>query len=139
MMKQTMLLAAALLAGAVFGEEVYKAELKDLQPAGGLEVKDGVFRVQSKRVWISSKTAFAVDPAKKYTISGEFRFLGTAPKSFSLGFAPLTAKGQPIPPASIHAVPGTGTTLAAAAAPGDRTVRIVPPAPTQDDPARDGE
>ena len=124
MTKKTVFLAGALLCGAVFAGEVYKADIKNLQPAGGIKEKDGSFSVQSKRAWVNGKGFFAVDPAKKYTVSGEFRFLGTPPRSFSLGLALLTAKNQPIPPASIHAVPGTETTLAAPAAVGDKSIKV---------------
>lgn len=124
MTKKTMLLAAAFLCGAVFAGEVYKAEFSDLAPAKAVTLEDGAFRVQSKRVYVTSKKAFAVDPAKKYTVSGEFRFLGTAPKYFYMGFAPLTAKNRPIAPECFHAVPGTETTLAAPAAVGDRSIKV---------------
>ena len=124
MTKKTMLLAAVSLCGAVFAGEVYKAEISDLVPAKSVKLEDGVFRAQSKRVWLYSKKVLTVDPAKKYTISGEFRFLGTAPKSFNLGFWPLTAKNRPISPECIHAVPETETTLAAAAAVGDTSLKI---------------
>ena len=124
MTKKTMLLAAVFLCGAVFAGEIYKAEIKDLLPLKAVKLEDGAFRVQSKRVWVTSKKSFAVDPAKKYTVSGEFRFLGTAPKSFNLGLIPLTAKNQSIPPVGIHAVAGTGTTLAAPAAVGDKSIKV---------------
>jgi len=124
MTKKTVFLAGAFLCEAVFAGEVYKADIKDLQPAGAIKEKDGAFSVQSKRIWVNGKSIFAVDPAKKYTVSGEFRFLGTAPRSFSLGLALLTAKNQPIPPVTIHAVPGTETALAAPAAVGDKSVKV---------------
>ena len=124
MMKKTLLSAGVLLSCAVFAGEIYKAELRDIYPPKNVEEKDGVFRLSGARVWVNSKKVFAVDPAKKYVISGEFRFLGTPPRSFSVGFMPLTAKERPIPPVSIHAVPGTETVLAAGAKAGDTVIKV---------------
>ncbi|MBQ7206464.1 MAG: hypothetical protein IJS01_01570 [Lentisphaeria bacterium] len=124
MMKKTMLFATALFSCAVFAGEVYKAETSDLYPPKSFQFKDGVFRAPGARVWVNSKKVLAVDPAKKYVISGEFRFLGTLPKSFSVGFMPMTEKGRAIPSAGIHAVPETGTVLAAEAKAGDTVIKV---------------
>ncbi|MBQ7206462.1 MAG: hypothetical protein IJS01_01560 [Lentisphaeria bacterium] len=124
MTKKTMLFATALLTGAVFAGEIYKAEIADLVPPKRAELKDGVFRAAGKTIFLRSKTSFAVDPAKKYAVSGEFRFPGTTPNRFYLGLMPLNAKLLPIGPENIHVIPGTETTLAAPAAVGDTSVKI---------------
>ena len=124
MTKKTLLFAALFLTCAVFAKEVYKAEASDLYPPTSFAFADGVFRAPGGRVWVNSKKVLAVDPAKKYVISGEFRFLGTPPRSFSVGFMPMTEKGRPIPPVSIHAVPGTETVLAAEAKAGDTVIKV---------------
>lgn len=124
MTKKTLLSAAALLACTVFAGEIYKAEIGNLYPPKRVEEKDGVFRAAGKSVFFRSRMPFAVDPAKKYTVSGEFRFPGTAPGTFYLGLMPLTAKNWPISPENIHVTPGTETTLAAPAAVGDKSLKI---------------
>jgi len=116
--------SAVLAAGTVFAAELYRPEFKDLIPPKAVVQKDGFYSVSGKRFWVQGKKAFAVDPAKKYTVSGEFRFRGTPLKSFYVGLTPLTEKEQPIPCAGIHAEPGTETTLAAPAAVGDTTLKL---------------
>ena len=127
MMKKTLLFAAALCSCAVFAGEIYKAELGNLYPPKKIEEKDGVLRVAGKAFFIHSKTSFAVDPAKKYVISGEFRFLGTVPRSFNAGFMPLTKKNQSISAGNIDAVqPAIAVGLNVAIVPGEgrRCVRV---------------
>ena len=124
MVKKTLLCAAALFSCAVFAGEIYKAEIRDIYPPKKAEEKDGVFRVAGKAFFIHSKTAFSVDPAKKYVISGEFRFLGTVPRSFNAGFMPLTSKNQSISSGNIDAVAGTETVLAAEAKAGDTAIKV---------------
>ncbi|MBQ9501507.1 MAG: hypothetical protein IJU70_05060 [Lentisphaeria bacterium] len=118
-----LLAAAAFSAGAAFAAEICRPEFKDFIPPKRVEQKDGYFSVSGKQFWVQCMRTFAVDPAKKYTISGEFRFRGTPLKSFYVGLVPLTEKGMGIPPVSIHAEPGTETTLAAPASVGDRILK----------------
>ena len=116
--------AAVLVAGTVFAAELYRPGFEDFIPPKRVGKKDGFYSVSGERFWVQGRKAFAVDPAKKYTVSGEFRFRGTPLKSFYVGLTPLTAKEKPIPPAGIHAEPGTETALAAPAAVGDTTLKV---------------
>ena len=124
MTKKAMLSAAALLACAAFAGEIYRAESGNLAPVKRFESKDGAFRAVGKSIFLRSQTPFAVDPAKKYTVSGEFRFPGTTPGAFYLGLMPLNEKNRPISPENIHVIPGTETTLAAPAAAGDKSIKV---------------
>ncbi|MBQ7206463.1 MAG: hypothetical protein IJS01_01565 [Lentisphaeria bacterium] len=125
MMKKMMLLSAAVFSSAVFAGEIYKAKAGDLLPVKAVEqLEGGVLRAAGKTLFLHAKTPFAVDPAKKYVISGEFRFLGTLPRSFNAGLMPMTEKNMPISSVCIDAVAGTETVLAAPAEAGDTVLKV---------------
>lgn len=76
---------------------------------------EGVFQQPANRRLISMKR-FAVNPAKKYIISGEFRLVGASKsQAFFLGFVPLTADGKKIEARNCRFA--ANTTVAEVAAP----------------------
>lgn len=79
-----------------------------------------------RRTHIFSKSSFAVDPAKTYTLSMDIKRLKEDAKLPSLlyGYEGLDAKGKPVPVYSYQTVPGTFTEVTAAAKKGDTVLRI---------------
>lgn len=71
-----------------------------------------------------SKQRIAIDPAKRYRLSGEFRQTGTAGTCIvRFGVIPSTKQRQIIP-ASINVRPGSATELTADCAAGDTIVKV---------------
>lgn len=95
-MKKFLLLLCAVMATVLSGAEVFRAQGRgdwDGRPEVDAE---GVFTATFPRRLISMKS-FKVDPAKTYTISGEFRVQDCDKlQPFFFGFVPKTADGQRI-------------------------------------------
>lgn len=114
--------------GMLFGAEVLKIEkAADVPGARNL-----VENAAEKSITVSGRYArviskpFAVDPAKKYKLSGKFRAApGTAGEAFYFGFIPLDEKGRQIVSNYVN-VPkkGTETELAAPVKKGDTVVKV---------------
>ncbi len=71
-----------------------------------------------------SRDSFAVDPAKRYRISGEFKSGGAAGGILCFGLAPATAAGQVIYSVCVNALSGTDGELTAAAAAGATEIQV---------------
>jgi hypothetical protein len=72
-----------------------------------------------------SKAAIKLDPEKSYKISGFFKLAADSkPAKFYLGIMPLDDKARPISSASVGAIDGTDTELAADCNPEDMVVKI---------------
>ena len=75
--------------------------------------------------WFIGTRRFVPDPAKTYTVTAEVRAAeSTGKKSFSIGFFGIAANGSIITIPNVYALGGTGTTLTAAADPGDKVLKI---------------
>lgn len=124
-MKKTLLAAAVLSAGFLFSAEIFKAvEPADFVQKNVFKKTAGGLSIKAARGYYYSAKRIAVDPAKKYRISGEFRFSGTPYKCFQLGYIPADARKRWIPAVGIHGVKKTETTLAAAAKKGDTVLKV---------------
>lgn len=119
------LLAAACVCSLAAAEVLSIHEPADFKaPNRVAKSDDGVTMKGSTFVLFSAKTA-ALDPAKQYTISGEFRLKeGEETGLVYLGLAPLDAEGKLITPASVNVTKGSDTVVAKAAAEGDTVIFV---------------
>lgn len=110
----------------VFEEKVMNlTELKDFRKNEKLTVENDVFVCRGSSVTLLSDKAFAVDPTKKYRLSGTFRARpGAEPSVFCFGYAPYDAMDVRIITAAVNRIPDTETELAEEAKAGDTVLKI---------------
>ncbi len=83
-----------------------------------------VFSIKGNYNQLRSKATYDIDPAKKYTISGDVRLAAGKAPYFYLALIPKTADGKEIKSSSVNAAKGTETELAAEAKTGDKVLKI---------------
>ena len=76
------------------------------------------------RAAFMSKTTFQVNPAVKYSISGEFRHKNGKPVRILFGFAPFAKDNTPIRANMVNGYNTTLTTLVEAAKKGDKVLKV---------------
>lgn len=124
-MKKFIALAALLTAGLLTAETITLTQSANFAPAKGITAAaDGTLSFKGTVATYSSK-AFDFDPAKKYTVSGEFR--QTAGKTRAVlffGFVPIDKNGRQILTPHTLIIPGTDTVLSADVAAGAKEITV---------------
>ena len=123
--KITVGLMAAACICAVNAEEVASIKVPaDLNQPKRIAVEGDTMSFKGNGLLLSVKS-LALDPAKKYKISGEFRAKeGTPPVRVYLGLAPYDAKKKPILPRYINTVVKSATEVAADAQKGSTVITV---------------
>ena len=124
-MKKFMTIASVLAAGLLAAETLSITQPAQITPARNITADDkGVLTFKGSCASYSTKV-FDFDPAKKYTVSGDFRQVaGKTPAVIFFGFQPMTAKNRDILMPNTQIIPGTDTELTADVAFGAKEIRV---------------
>ena len=122
-------LSVGLLASACMGMlSAQEVKLSMESPADFTQSKrivqgEDAFSVKGRGAFFSVKSV-AIDPAKKYQISGEFRMKSGKQILLYFGFAPYDAKNRPIFPKLVNGNSKSMTEVVEAAKKGDQVIKV---------------
>ena len=124
-MKKFITFVSVLAAGLLAAETLNITQPAQITPARNITADDkGVLTFKGSCASYSTKV-FDFDPAKKYTVSGDFRQVaGKTPAVIFFGFQPMTAKNRDILMPNTQIIPGTDTELTADVAFGAKEIRV---------------
>lgn len=124
-MKKAITFLALFAAGLLAAETITFTKTEQFKPTRGISAKeDGTFSFKGRVVTYSSKV-FTFDPAKKYTVSGDFRQVaGKTPAVLFFGLSPLDKNGREILTPNTQIFPGSDSVLTADVAKGAKVIRV---------------
>ena len=124
-MKKVIIFASVLAAGFLAAETLTITKPAQITPSRNVTADaNGVLTFKGSCASYSTQI-FDFDPAKKYTVSGDFRQIaGKTPAVLFFGFQPLTAKNREILIPNTQIIPGTDTELTADVAFGAKELRV---------------
>lgn len=124
-MKKVIIFASVLAAGFLAAETLTITKPAQITPSRNITADaNGVLTFKGSCASYSTQV-FDFDPAKKYTVSGDFRQIsGKKPAVLFFGFQPLTANNREILMPHTQIVSGTDTELTADVAFGAKEIRV---------------
>ena len=124
-MKKVIIFASVLAAGLLAAETLNITTSAQITPSRNVTADaKGVLTFKGSCASYSTQI-FDFDPAKKYTVSGDFRQIaGKTPAVLFFGFQPLTAQNREILIPNTQIIPGTDTELTADVAFGAKELRV---------------
>ena len=124
-MKKFMTFASVLAAGLLAAETLSITQPAQITPAKNISAGENGVLVFKGSCTSYSTQILDFDPAKKYTVSGDFRQIaGKSPAVIFFGFQPLNAKNREILMPHTQIIPGTDTELTADVAFGAKEIRV---------------
>ena len=110
--------------GMLSAQEIFSAaEPADFTPAKKISKADDALSAKGTSYLFSAKS-FALDPAKKYQISGEFSQKGGKQVTLYFGFAPYDANGRPVDARKVNVNKNSLTEVAEDAKKGDKVIKV---------------